>query len=228
MRTGGRITGFIDVCFNIIFRTRQKRRPNLPQLRKTMTDHFRNEWTIVAYNLIDDRSQFVISLSWQSWLNFSVHSTPVDCLVLFTVRHRTVCYSWIKLLQNNQTSANRSLLRYTTVMSRNRIRPGFTGTVPVLWALKSCHGVPHNSVRDIKCPGFFPGRKIRRLWQCIRTFWFSWSGKKHLQEDSHQAAAIGRNEWEREEGVRLVIVGFGLRRGMWRNGYVKGIECDCE
>lgn len=196
--------GFIDVCFNLIFRIRQKRRPNLAQLRKTMTDHFRNEWTIVAYNLIDDRSQFVISLSWQSCLNFSVHSTPVGCFVLFTVRHRMVCYSRIKLLQNNETSANRLLLRCTTVVSRDGIRPGKTETVPVLWALKSCHGVQHNSVRDIKCPGFFPGRKIRCLWQCIRTFWFSCSGKKHLQEDSHQAAATGRNERERERERKVL------------------------
>ena len=41
------------------------------------------------------------------------------------------------------------------------IRPGFPGTATDLWVFKQlCRGVPQNSVRDAKYPGFFPSHKI--------------------------------------------------------------------
>jgi hypothetical protein len=42
------------------------------------------------------------------------------------------------------------------------IRPGFPGTAADLWVFeKLCRGVPQNSVRDAKYPGFFEVMKVR-------------------------------------------------------------------
>ena len=58
-----------------------------------------------------------------------------------------------------------------------------------------------NSVRNAKCPGFSHVIKIWHFWQYVWTFLVSHSGRKHLQEDSHQPATDRKWEEEKDEDV---------------------------
>ena len=67
----------------------------------------------------------------------SLHIVPIDYRVLFRTWLRMAFASWIKQLPRNETNGNRSMLRYTTAVGTDSIRPGFTGTVPAFWVSKS-------------------------------------------------------------------------------------------
>jgi hypothetical protein len=77
-----------------------------------------------------------------------------------------------------------------------------------------CPGVPQNSVRKAKCPGFFWVLKTRYFWPIVRTYWLSDAGRKHVQ---------------RRTAISRPLAGRNRRgRGRCVDWWLQSLDRDCE
>lgn len=90
----------------------------------------------------------------------------------------------------------------------DRIRPGFSATVPIMPVLNNCPGVPHSSFWDTKRPGFLPDKKKYIFDNAYENVDFP----SVVESMYSSRAANDRKERERKREIcRLVIVECALR-----------------